>query len=104
MLDMRMRLPALAALSAALFGVHGMPGRVSLTDTIGGQPNVIAMKPSAKGKRRGGQPGKTYRSRGTNYGLQGGQREALRAYRRAQGGPGIEFVQGAWVPRGVEKR
>lgn len=28
-----------------------------------------------------------------------GQRESLRAFRRAQGGPGIELVNGVWQPR-----
>ena len=28
-----------------------------------------------------------------------GQRESLRAFRRAQGGPGIELTAGVWHPR-----
>lgn len=101
MLNMKMGL-GLSALAAALFSIHGMPGRVSLADA---GDRARARRSDAFAGRRSMRfvDGKTYRARGRRYPEQSGRQE-LRAYRRAQGGPGIEFVAGAWAPRGANLR
>lgn len=70
------------------------------------QPEARVQVPKTKRPSRTVQPGSqyvgTYRSK---YLPHQGQREALRRYRRAQGGPGIELVgertrHPVWQPRG----
>lgn len=60
----------------------------------------------SRGKGQGGWSGRSPGNRCTNWQGASGQREALRRYRRAQGGPGLTLVSiastagpaGTWMP------
>jgi len=65
-----------------------------LTSAIAMALSIAQLSPLDKAMRAAAR----YNSR-TPVRKANGQRESLRAFRRAQGGPGIELTAGMWRPR-----
>lgn len=83
---------ALAALSA-IASVASIPAAVSRQMEAAGRGDS-SPRSSASARRKG--------NRCTDWSRAAGQREALRRFRRAQGGPGLERNGAAgWAPRGA---